>query len=70
MTYRPNNKSARFFSVIIIILGAVIVKKTSADAATANHITFQSPTYLGAGLMLFGIFGIILFWARSERKSG
>jgi hypothetical protein len=29
MAYRPNKTTGNFFSVIIIILGAVIVKKTN-----------------------------------------
>jgi hypothetical protein len=70
MAYRPNKKGAQFFSVLTVILGAVIVKKSSADEPAVNHMTFQNPTYLGAGLILIGIFGIILLWAKSERKSG
>jgi hypothetical protein len=69
MAYRSDKKGAKFFSTLIIILGAVIVKKSSAGEPALNHMTFQSPTYLGAGLILIGIFGIILLWAQSERKS-
>jgi hypothetical protein len=70
MTYRPNKKGVQFFSIIVFILGAVIVKKTNEENPSANGFIIRPPVYLGAGLILTGMIGIILIWSVSGRKSG
>jgi hypothetical protein len=68
MAYRPNTTTGNFFSVIIIILGAVIVKKTNPHNISIDGLEHQPTAYLGVGLIVIGIFGLILFWSKSGRN--
>jgi hypothetical protein len=68
MSYRPNKTVANFFFVILIILGAVIVKKPNTHKLSADGLEHQPPVYLGVGLIVIGIFGLILIWLSSGKK--
>jgi hypothetical protein len=68
MTYRPNKTTGNFFSVFIIILGAVIVKKANPHNVSIEGLEHQPPAFLGVGLIVVGIFGLILTWSRSKRN--
>jgi hypothetical protein len=68
MAYRPNKTTGNFFSVFIIILGAVIVKKTKPHNLSMEGLEHQLPVYLGVGLIGIGIFGLILIWSKSRKN--
>jgi hypothetical protein len=68
MPYRPNKTTGNFFSVFIIILGAVIGKKTNPHNLSIDGLEHQPPASLGVGLIFIGIFGLILIWSKSRRN--